>query len=168
VTVYTGKVELGTGVRTALSQIAAEELDMAPSLITFLTADTGASPDEGLTAGSHTIADSGSALLNASAQVRGLVVDAAARHFGVAGSVMSARNAVIKKAPDDRGMTYGEAVGLVDLHRRGLARLAAEELRHVRRDRHVTDLESLHARDGDRGQCFARLAGEGLRKLIDV
>ncbi|MFP3610417.1 molybdopterin cofactor-binding domain-containing protein [Paraburkholderia sp. SIMBA_050] len=116
VTVYTGKVELGTGVRTALLQVAAEELSMAPSLITFLTADTGASPDEGLTAGSHTIADSGSALLNAAAQVRGLLVDAAAKHFGVSGSALSAHDAIIK-APDGRSMTYGEAVGLVDLHR---------------------------------------------------
>ena len=116
VTVYTGKVELGTGVRTALLQIAAEELNMAPSLITFLTADTGASPDEGLTAGSHTIVDSGSALLNASAQVRGLLVDAAAKHFGVESSVLKVQDAVIK-APDGRTMTYGEAVGAVDLHR---------------------------------------------------
>ncbi|WP_144149183.1 xanthine dehydrogenase family protein molybdopterin-binding subunit [Paraburkholderia sp. BCC1884] len=116
VTVYTGKVELGTGVRTALLQVAAEQLDMAPSLITFLMADTGASPDEGLTAGSHTIADSGSALLNAAAQVRGLLVDAAAKHFGVNGSELVAHNGVIK-APDGRSMTYGEAVGLVDLHR---------------------------------------------------
>ncbi|OXC75335.1 xanthine dehydrogenase family protein molybdopterin-binding subunit [Caballeronia sordidicola] len=116
VTVYTGKVELGTGVRTALLQIAAEELDMAPSLITFLTADTGASPDEGLTAGSHTIADSGSALLNASAQVRGLLIDAAAQYFRVSSSVLSARNAIIK-APDGRTMTYGQAVGAADLHR---------------------------------------------------
>ncbi|MGF6809886.1 nicotinate dehydrogenase subunit B [Paraburkholderia sp. Clong3] len=116
VTVYTGKVELGTGVRTALLQIAAEELDMAPSLITFLTADTGASPDEGLTAGSHTIVDSGSALLNASAQVRGLLVDAAAKHFGVESSVLTVQDAIIK-APDGRTMTYGQAVGAVDLHR---------------------------------------------------
>jgi len=116
VTVYTGKVELGTGVRTALLQVAAEELDMAPSLITFLTADTGVSPDEGLTAGSHTMADSGSALLNAAAQVRGLLVDAAAKHFGVDSTQLVAHNAVIK-APDGRSMTYGEAVGLVDLHR---------------------------------------------------
>ncbi|WP_250493953.1 molybdopterin cofactor-binding domain-containing protein [Caballeronia sp. GAWG1-1] len=116
VTVYTGKVELGTGVRTALLQIAAEELDMAPALIDFLTADTGASPDEGLTAGSHTIADSGSALLNASAQVRGLLVDAAARHFGVARNVLRTHDAVIE-APDGRSMTYGEAVGMIDLHR---------------------------------------------------
>ncbi|KAA1014310.1 xanthine dehydrogenase family protein molybdopterin-binding subunit [Paraburkholderia panacisoli] len=116
VTVYTGKVELGTGVRTALLQIAAEELAMAPSLITFLTADTGASPDEGLTAGSHTMADSGSALLNAAAQVRGLLVDAAAERFGVSSSALSVHDAIIK-APDGRTMTYGEAVGAVDLHR---------------------------------------------------
>ncbi|MFM0234674.1 xanthine dehydrogenase family protein molybdopterin-binding subunit [Paraburkholderia sediminicola] len=116
VTVYTGKVELGTGVRTALLQIAAEELDMAPSLITFLTADTGASPDEGLTAGSHTIADSGSALLNAAAQVRALLVDAAAKRFGVSSSVLKAHNAIIT-APDGRTMTYGEAVGAAGLHR---------------------------------------------------
>jgi nicotinate dehydrogenase subunit B len=120
VTVHTGKVELGTGVRTALLQIAAEELDMAPSLITFLTADTGTSPDEGLTAGSHTIADSGSALLNASAQVRGLLIDAAATHFGVDSSVVSAHNAVIRAA-DGRSMTYGEAVSLIDLHRMAVA-----------------------------------------------
>ena len=123
VTVFTGKVELGTGVRTALLQIAAEELDMAPSLITFLTADTGASPDEGLTAGSHTIADSGSALLNASAQVRGLLVDAAAQHFGVAGSVLSARNAVIK-APDGR-MCYSFGKWVMLQHPNGLNTLYA-------------------------------------------
>ncbi|MGG1948541.1 molybdopterin cofactor-binding domain-containing protein [Trinickia sp. NRRL B-1857] len=116
VTVFTGKVELGTGVRTALLQIAAEELDMAPSLITFLTADTGASPDEGLTAGSHTIADSGTALLNAAAQVRGLLVDAAADHFKVDRSKLVVNDAVIRTS-DGRQMTYGEAVGIVDLHR---------------------------------------------------
>jgi nicotinate dehydrogenase subunit B len=116
VTVYTGKVELGTGVRTALLQVAAEELDMTPALITFLTADTGTSPDEGLTAGSHTMADSGSALLNAAAQVRGLLVDAAAAKFGVSSTALNVRNAVIK-TPDGRSMTYGQAVGFVDLHR---------------------------------------------------
>ncbi|PCE33452.1 xanthine dehydrogenase family protein molybdopterin-binding subunit [Burkholderia ubonensis] len=116
VTVFTGKVELGTGVRTALLQIAAEELNMRASLITFLTADTGASPDEGLTAGSHTIADSGSALLNAAAQVRGLLVDAAAKHLGVAAGALVANDATIR-APDGRTLTYGDAVRLVDLHR---------------------------------------------------
>ncbi|MDB5788562.1 xanthine dehydrogenase family protein molybdopterin-binding subunit [Caballeronia mineralivorans] len=119
VTVFTGKVELGTGVRTALLQVAAEELDMAPSLIKFLTADTDLSPDEGLTAGSHTIADSGSALLNAAAQVRGLLVDAAAQQLGVDATMLVVRDARIT-APDGRSMTYGEAVQHVDLHRNAL------------------------------------------------
>ncbi|WP_431822988.1 molybdopterin cofactor-binding domain-containing protein [Burkholderia sp. F1] len=117
VTVFTGKVELGTGVRTALLQVAAEQLNMKPSLITFLTADTGASPDEGLTAGSHTMADSGSALLNAAAQVRGLLVDGAARRFGVDPRKLTVSDAVIK-APDGRTMSYGDAVRIVDLHRK--------------------------------------------------
>ncbi|MFM0220737.1 xanthine dehydrogenase family protein molybdopterin-binding subunit [Paraburkholderia dipogonis] len=116
VTVFTGKVELGTGVRTALLQVAAEELNMAPSLITFLTADTGLSPDEGLTAGSHTIADSGTALLNAAAQVRGILVDAAAQRLGVDSATLVVKDAVIA-APDGRRVTYGEAVQTVDLHR---------------------------------------------------
>jgi nicotinate dehydrogenase subunit B len=116
VTVFTGKVELGTGVRTALLQIAAEELHMAPSLVTFLTADTGLSPDEGLTAGSHTIADSGTALLNAAAQVRGLLAAAAAKQLNVDISQLSIRDAHIS-TPDGRSMTYGDAVKYVDLHR---------------------------------------------------
>lgn len=116
VTVFTGKVELGTGVRTALLQVAAEELDMDPSLITFLTADTGLSPDEGLTAGSHTIADSGTALLNAAAQVRALLVGAAAQRLGVDSATLETRDAKIT-APDGRVVTYGEAVQSVDLHR---------------------------------------------------
>src|SRR5690349_2284332 len=52
ITVFTGKAELGQGIRTALLQVAAEELDVAPSDITLVTADTGRTPDEGFTAGS--------------------------------------------------------------------------------------------------------------------
>jgi len=117
VTVYTGKVELGTGVRTALLQVAAEELNMAPSLITFLTADTGASPDEGLTASSHTMADSGSALLNAAAQVRGLLVEAASRRLRVDRARLTVADARVN-APDGRSLTFGELVQTVNLHRK--------------------------------------------------
>ncbi|MFP4906111.1 molybdopterin cofactor-binding domain-containing protein, partial [Paraburkholderia sp. BR14261] len=78
VSVFTGKVELGTGVRTALLQLAAEELDLAPHAIEMITADTAATPNEGYTAGSHTMADSGTAILNAAAQVRTLLVESAA------------------------------------------------------------------------------------------
>jgi len=61
-TVYTGKVELGQGVLTALWQIAAEELDLAPTRVRIYSADTALSPDEGQTAGSQSIENSGTAL----------------------------------------------------------------------------------------------------------
>jgi CO/xanthine dehydrogenase Mo-binding subunit len=115
-TVFTGKVELGTGVRTALLQIAAEQLDLNPAAITFITGDTGRTPNEGYTAGSHTIADSGTALLHAAAQVRALLVQGAAAQLKTDAAVLITRNGVII-APDGRGLHYGEAVRGVDLHR---------------------------------------------------
>ncbi|MRW92910.1 molybdopterin-dependent oxidoreductase [Duganella sp. FT80W] len=115
VTVFTGKVELGTGVRTALLQVAAEQLDVAPAAINFITADTGQTPNEGFTAGSHTMADSGTALLNAAAQVRALVVQGAASQLKVDAAVLSTSNGVVT-APDGRKLHYGEAVRGVNLH----------------------------------------------------
>jgi CO/xanthine dehydrogenase Mo-binding subunit len=116
VTVFTGKVELGTGVRTALLQVAAEQLDVAPGAIHFITADTSLTPNEGFTAGSHTMADSGTALLNAAAQVRALVVQGAAARFKLDAGALKTSNGMVV-APDGRTMHYGEAVRAVDLHR---------------------------------------------------
>jgi len=73
-TVYTGKVELGQGILTALWQIAAEELDLAPSRVRILSADTALSPDEGQTAGSQSVENSGTALRLACAAPRGTMV----------------------------------------------------------------------------------------------
>ncbi|OZI19955.1 aldehyde dehydrogenase [Bordetella genomosp. 9] len=115
-TVFTGKAELGTGVRTAFIQIAAEELDVAPEAVHLVTADTGRTPNEGYTAGSHSVADSGTAILNAAAQVRGLLVQAAADRLKVAVDTLTVAQGVIQ-APDGRRLTYGEAVAGLDLHR---------------------------------------------------
>src|SRR5262245_30805780 len=52
-TVFTGKVELGQGILTALKQIAAEELDLPLARIRLISGDTGQTPDEGQTAGSQ-------------------------------------------------------------------------------------------------------------------
>src|SRR5690348_4978080 len=58
ITVYSGKVELGTGTRTALAQIVAEELEMPLARIQVVMGDTQRTPDEGYTAGSQTIRSS--------------------------------------------------------------------------------------------------------------
>ncbi len=70
VTVYSGKVELGQGIRTALAQIAADELDIALERIRVGSADTARSPDEGSTAGSRSLETSGVAIRIAAAAAR--------------------------------------------------------------------------------------------------
>ncbi len=66
---FTGKVELGQGIVTALSQVVAEELDMHMDQVRIHTADTARSPDEGATAGSLSLEVSGGALRQAAAEV---------------------------------------------------------------------------------------------------
>src|SRR5438067_2471034 len=77
VTVFTGKVELGQGIVTALAQIAAEELDFPLARISMTSGDTGRTPNEGQTAGSQSIENSGTALRLAAAEVRALLVELA-------------------------------------------------------------------------------------------
>src|SRR5882757_2548403 len=72
ITVFTGKAELGQGVKTAIQQIAAEELDVPFESLKVVTADTRLTANEGYTSGSHSVHDSGTAIQNAAAQVRGL------------------------------------------------------------------------------------------------
>ena len=121
VTVCSGKVELGTGVRTALIQVAVEQLDLQPGAIAFIGGDTARTPNEGYTAGSHTIADSGTALLHASAQVAALLRNGAAAQWQVdAGAVWLEGGHV--KGPNGRSMHYGAAVKGLDA--RGLHRMA--------------------------------------------
>ena len=65
VTIYSGKVDLGTGVRTALTQIAAEELDVPLSKVTIVQGDTALTPDQGPTFGSLAIQIGGMQIRNA-------------------------------------------------------------------------------------------------------
>ena len=84
VTARTGKVEIGQGVLTALAQIVADELDVAIARVRMQSADTGATPDEGFTAGSLSVQESGGALRQVSAEVRALLLNEAAHELGAA------------------------------------------------------------------------------------
>jgi nicotinate dehydrogenase subunit B len=115
VTVLTGKVELGQGMKTALLQIAAEELDLPFEAITLITADTGETANEGYTAGSRSMSDSGTAIQNAAAQVRALLLNQAAQALGVpVEQLRTEAGAVI--APDGTRRAYGELVSAELLH----------------------------------------------------
>ena len=115
ITVFTGKAELGQGIRTALLQVAAEELMVEPAAIELVTADTGRTPNEGYTAGSQSMQYSGTAIMNAAAQVREKLVGLAATRFGAAASDLVVENAGVR-APDGRRATYAELVAGESLH----------------------------------------------------
>ena len=104
ITVFTGKAELGTGIRTAFLQIAAEELGVSPERLTVVTADTSFTPDEGYTAGSHSTADSGTAIANAAAQVRQLLVQTAAAKLDVDAASLVVKDGEIAASDGRRPM----------------------------------------------------------------
>ncbi|RZL94348.1 MAG: xanthine dehydrogenase family protein molybdopterin-binding subunit, partial [Variovorax sp.] len=117
ITVFTGKAELGQGIKTALLQVAAEELLVAPGRITLVTADTARTPNEGYTAGSHSMQDSGTALRHAAAQVRQILGELAAKRFGIGAPAVTVRDGVFQ-APDGRRASYGELLAGQQLHLR--------------------------------------------------
>jgi CO/xanthine dehydrogenase Mo-binding subunit len=116
VTVFTGKAELGQGIRTALTQVAAEELDVAPAAIRLVTADTGRTPNEGVTAGSHSMQDSGAAIQAAAANVRLLLAEAAGRKLGLAPETLTTTGDGGFKAPDGRTARYLDLAAGLSLH----------------------------------------------------
>lgn len=82
VRISSGKVELGQGIRTALAQIAAEELDIDLSRISMTTVDTVRSPDESYTFSSISIMQSGTAIRKAAAEARRILLELAAESLG--------------------------------------------------------------------------------------
>ncbi len=115
VTAFTGKAELGQGVRTALSQVVAEELEVAFEQVSLVTADTARTADEGYTAGSHSMQDSGAALRNAAAQVREILIGEAARRLKIPSDQLHADSAAVI-GPNQARITYAELVSSTLLH----------------------------------------------------
>jgi nicotinate dehydrogenase subunit B len=123
ITIFTGKAELGQGIKTALIQVAAEELVVPPKAIHLVTADTALTPNEGYTAGSHSMQDSGTAIRHAAAQVRQLLIGAAAQEWRLAvdqlyveGGAVITRPAMSTPVAPARRAGYGELVGNNLLH----------------------------------------------------
>ena len=108
VTVYSGKVDLGTGVRTAMVQIAAEELDVGIARVTVIQGDTLLTPDQGITAGSLSIQIGGMQLRRAAATARHKLLLEAAERFGCQVSRLSIENGVIRLNGSGKSITYSQ------------------------------------------------------------
>ena len=115
ITVFTGKAELGQGFKTAFQQIAAEQLDVPFASLKVVTADTKLTANEGYTSGSNSMKEGGTAILNAAAQARELLVAEAARRLDVASENLRTENGAVI-ASDGRRLSYGELVASNMLH----------------------------------------------------
>lgn len=112
ITAFSGKVELGTGVRTALTQIVAEELDVPFERVRMVMGDTALTPDEGYTAGSMTIHTSGAALRLAAAEARRTLLDMASERLDAAPGELVLQDGVITVSYHaDRMVSYAELMG---------------------------------------------------------
>jgi CO/xanthine dehydrogenase Mo-binding subunit len=110
--VHTGKAELGQGLRTAIARIAAEELDVPVGRIRVHTADTAAGPVEFPTVGSMSMEHSGTAVRQAAAEARKLMVEAAARRMEVPAGALEVRDGCVRRrGSEGAGVDYAELQG---------------------------------------------------------
>ncbi len=109
VTVYTGRTEFGQGVKTAMIQLAAEELNLDPQSVKIVSCDTALTPNEGYTSGSRAMADGGVSVRAAAAHLREILLNAAAPKLSAdAGQLKLEKGRIV--APDGKSVGFGELV----------------------------------------------------------
>jgi nicotinate dehydrogenase subunit B len=118
VTVMTGKVELGTGVSTALRQIVAEELDYPFEKINWIQGDTANTVDQAPTFGSQTIKRGGSQLRQAAAEARTTLLSLAAVRLGIPIEQLTVSQGVISTQGDaKKTVSYVDLLGGQEFNR---------------------------------------------------
>ena len=110
VLVRPGKVELGQGILTALTQIVADELDVDPARVALLPATTGVSPNEAVTSGSLSVQESGMALRHAAADARGIFLSVVSQRSGVTPDAIRVEDGAFI-GPDGRLGSYWDMAG---------------------------------------------------------
>ena len=109
VTAYNGHVDLGTGIRTALGQIVAEELDVSFARVVVVLGDTAVVPNQGATIASETIQISAVPLRKAAAQARQYLIARAAERLEVTVADLGIEDGLIR-GQDNRSVSYGELI----------------------------------------------------------
>ena len=121
VTVFTGKCELGQGILTALAQIASDELDVAYERIEMVSADTARTPNEGMTAGSQSVENSGTALRFACAEARQILLGLAAAKLGTTADRLMVADGTVSGGSGRA--TYAELASEASLKREATAQV---------------------------------------------
>jgi nicotinate dehydrogenase subunit B len=109
VTAFNGHVDLGTGIRTALGQIVAEELDVSFARVVVVLGDTSRVPNQGATIASETIQITAVPLRKAAAQARQFLIARAAERLELAADGLAIEDGLIR-GRDNRSVSYGELI----------------------------------------------------------
>jgi len=121
---FNGHVDLGTGIRTSLAQIVAEELEVEPDAVTMVLGHTEATPNQGPTIASASIQISALPLRRAAAQARAWLVAQAARAAGGAVDVAALLDGEhieltladdVKTKPVDQYRVVGRSAPRIDI-----------------------------------------------------
>lgn len=112
VTAFTGKVDLGTGVETALAQIVADELDVPFARVHMVMGDTAKTVDQGRTAGSQTITRAGTQIRQATAAARQELLKMASARLDSPAEKLTVNDGVVSVAGNPANkISYGELTG---------------------------------------------------------
>jgi nicotinate dehydrogenase subunit B len=111
VTLYCGKVDLGTGLRIAIPQMAAEELGIGIDRIRLVEGDTALTPDQGSTSGSTGVARGGVQIRQAAATAREALVRMGAERLGLAPADVEAADGEVRPKSGGAGISFGNLIG---------------------------------------------------------
>jgi nicotinate dehydrogenase subunit B len=115
VTAFNGHVDLGTGIRTALGQIVAEELEVSFARVVVVLGDTSRVPNQGATIASETIQITAVPLRKAAAQARHFLLARAAERLDLSASELTIEDGLIR-GHDNRSISYGELIAGDTIH----------------------------------------------------
>lgn len=110
-TLFTGKVEYGQGIITALAQIVAEEMDLSIDQIRVVMADTRKTPDEGVTAGSMSMETSGKAVRLIAADTRRHLLSIAHEELETTVERLQIEEGVISDPVSGKKTSYWDLLG---------------------------------------------------------
>lgn len=107
VTAFNGHVDLGTGIRTALTQIVAEELDVPLEHVDMVLGDTAVAPNQGPTIASETIQVAAVPLRLAAAQARQFLLELAAAALECEAAQLRIERGIVATAAGEPRMAIG-------------------------------------------------------------
>ncbi|GAB3179181.1 xanthine dehydrogenase family protein molybdopterin-binding subunit [Telluribacter humicola] len=108
VRVFTGKMELGQGIRTAIAQVAAEELELDLTQVEVHLAETGRTPNEGYTAGSGSMEHSAMAVRHAAAAARQQLLGLAAQHWNTRPEQLNLSAGQVRKTGTNQVLSFAQ------------------------------------------------------------